>query len=239
MKYVLPLMLATAAALGASQGTAWDPGLWPSAGAPVSTKLDVDPPWLTGAWDEAGALTREHDPHAGLYTSEDPHAALHTSEDPHAGLYGAHDLDVALNASRDPHAGAHPPAADVESPPAVSRSRAANGHTIEEIFARRAALREQRVRVRGTVVKRTDGILGKTYLHLRDGSGSVEREDHDLTLTTSEELELGEVVEVEGQLLVDQDLGLGYRYPALLASVTRVGPARGAASHGSAPRVAP
>jgi hypothetical protein len=31
-------------------------------------------------------------------------------------------------------------------------------------------------------------------------------------------------VEVEGQLVVDQDLGLGYRYAALLESAHRVGP---------------
>jgi hypothetical protein len=107
-------------------------------------------------------------------------------------------------------------------PGAVPRSTAANGRTVAEVFAELAALREQRVRVRGTVVKRTDGVLGKTYLHLQDGSGSPTRQDYDLTVTTHDAFEVGETVEVEGQLRVDQDLGVGYRYAALLEAAARV-----------------
>jgi hypothetical protein len=78
------------------------------------------------------------------------------------------------------------------------------------------------VRVRGTVVKRTDGILGETYLHLRDGSGSAELQDDDLTVTTTQDFELGETVEIEGRVRIDQDLGLGYRYAAMLTGATRI-----------------
>jgi hypothetical protein len=107
-------------------------------------------------------------------------------------------------------------------PAVVLPSSAANGHTIAQLHAQRTALAEHLVRVRGTVTKRTDGVLGKTYLHLWDGSATRETGEDDLTVTTTDEFEIGETVELEGRLLIDQDLGLGYRYAALLDSATRI-----------------
>jgi hypothetical protein len=72
------------------------------------------------------------------------------------------------------------------------------------------------------VVKLNEGILGKTYLHLRDGSGSAERGDDDLTPTTTEAFDLGDTVELEGELAVDQDVSAGYVYAALLTDATCV-----------------
>lgn len=117
----------------------------------------------------------------------------------------------------DPHEHvAPPPTLRVEK---LERSR---GDSVEEIHAGRQKLAGRRLRVRGTVVKLNEGILGKTYLHLRDGSGSAERGDHDLTATTTEAFELGETVELEGKLAIDQDVGAGYVYAALLTEATRV-----------------
>lgn len=219
MKYPLPLVLVACGAVAVAYRAMDDgSGLWPSASsAPASTTLNVNPPWLTDAWeDNSDALMRTSssphagaDPHGGIYGAGPPHAGA----EPHGGVHAA-----------DPHARLGVTTPGVAVPPAVARSSAANGRTVAEIFAQRAALREQHVTVRGTIVKRMDGILGKTYLHLRDGSGSPKQGDHDLTLTTHDAFELGELVEVEGQVLVDHDVGLGYQYPALLASVTRASP---------------
>jgi hypothetical protein len=107
-------------------------------------------------------------------------------------------------------------------PRVIVASNAANGRTIAQLYAERAGLAEHVVRVRGTVIKRTDGILGKTYLHLWDGSAAPETEADDLTVTTTDEFEIGETVELEGRLLIDQDLGVGYRYAALLDGATRI-----------------
>lgn len=105
---------------------------------------------------------------------------------------------------------------------AVQRSTARNGRTVAEIFARRTEERDRALRVRGVVVKRTEGILGKTYLHLQDGSGSQAASDHDLTVISEDSFTLGEVVEVEGLLQLDADPGIGHRYPVLLADARRV-----------------
>jgi hypothetical protein len=196
--------------------------------------------------DEAG------DPHAGLYGDGDPHAGLYGDGDPHAGLYADDDPHAASDATLDeacgscpidgmaawdgaddgleatdgdPHATSLGRTALLEAglePRVVVPSTAANGHSIAEIHARRTSLAEHSIRVRGTVIKRTDGILGKSYVHLWDGNAGPETSADDLTITTTDEFQIGETVEVEGRLLVDRDLGLGYRYTALLEAAMRV-----------------
>jgi len=201
--------------------------------------------------DHADHAVHAHDPHAGVagydphagVAAYDPHAGV-AGYDPHAGVAG-YDPHAGV-AGYDPHAGLAPHAADphaVDAParalPAdhphgpsgagnpvvvtgVERSSAPNGKNVAEVFAQRQALDGELVRVRATIVKLTEGIRGLTYLHLRDGSGSEVARDHDLTATTSEAFELGETVEVEGRLTLDKDVGLGYRYPALLEMTSRV-----------------
>jgi hypothetical protein len=75
---------------------------------------------------------------------------------------------------------------------------------------------------RGIVVQVNDGILDRNFVHLRDGTGNAESNDHDLTLTSSEHFDPGEEVEIEGVLALDQDFGLGYRYAALVERATRL-----------------
>lgn len=172
------------------------------------------PPWLV---EPAGDDTSEAGDE-GVEAGADPHAGL-VAHDPHAGVYP--EVEPVLD-TEDPyeHVGLAP--APVVRVQKLERSRAANGHSVEEIHAGRRQLAGQKLRVRGTVVKLNEGILGKTYLHLRDGSGNAERGDDDLTATTTEAFELGETVELEGELAIDQDVGAGYVYPALLTEATRV-----------------
>ena len=91
-----------------------------------------------------------------------------------------------------------------------------NVRTIATVFAERRALCDSEQRVRGKVVKRTAGVLERTWLHLQDGSGDPSRGDHDLVVTTTGDAALGAVVTVEGKVACDRDLGSGYRYDVLL-----------------------
>jgi hypothetical protein len=228
MKYLLPLAIAGSAAWAGTRDTAWDVRqLWrepPQLEA--SAPLASDPPWLTGALDRDPSEMAMDDVadvtevHSGMCPREDmdgDDAAWEGAADPH-GSFAADD-----SFADDPHGSVLSAAADVAAPTApLPRSVAANGYSIAELVAQREALAERNVRVRGVVVKKTEGVLDKTYLHLRDGTGSLERGDHDLTVTTAERFELGETVEVEGHVLVDQDLGLGYRYAVLLDASRRI-----------------
>lgn len=122
-----------------------------------------------------------------------------------------------------PHGSLHGHArnvSDVQPQQAVEceKSKAANGYRIEELFDQRNELRAATVRVNGVVTKVTTGIRGQTYFHLGDGSGSSDDRNNDLTVVTTGSVELGQLVEVVGQVVLDRDLGSGYRYDLLLES---------------------
>jgi hypothetical protein len=71
------------------------------------------------------------------------------------------------------------------------------------------------VTVRGKVVKVNGGIMGKNWLHVRDGSGAEGA--NDLTVTTAGELPaLGAIVVVTGPVTLNKDYGMGYRYDVIV-----------------------
>jgi hypothetical protein len=97
----------------------------------------------------------------------------------------------------------------------VAKASGADARTIAEVFAQRAALKEKGVTVRGKVVKFNSGIMGRNWLHIRDGSGTAGK-DNDLTVTTSDAAAVGDVVLVKGKVAVDKDFGAGYSYPVIV-----------------------
>ncbi len=92
-------------------------------------------------------------------------------------------------------------------------ARAVGGKTVAEILAQRKELDGKTVRVRGTVVKSNPNILGRTYLHVRDGSGDAST---DLSITTQAEPKVGDTMIFEGVVHLDRDLGGGYSFPTIL-----------------------
>jgi hypothetical protein len=98
----------------------------------------------------------------------------------------------------------------------VKKAEGPDGRTVAEIFAAKGALKGKEVAVRGKVVKYTAGVMGKNWVHLRDGSGSREQKNDDIAITTDEKTALGEVVLVRGTVRLDVDLGSGYAYPVLI-----------------------
>ncbi len=105
----------------------------------------------------------------------------------------------------------------------VAKAEGPDGRTIAELFAQRASLKGKAVSVRGKVVKYNGGILGKNWIHLRDGSGTAEGKDNDLAVTTSDVVAKGDVVLVKGTVALDRDFGSGYTYVLLVedAKVTK------------------
>ncbi len=94
----------------------------------------------------------------------------------------------------------------------VAKAEGSDGRTVAELFAQRAALKGKVVAVRGKVVKVNEGIMGKNWIHLRDGSGTRATKDDDLTVTTNDKVTLGDVVLVKGTVAIDRDFGAGYTY---------------------------
>ena len=119
-----------------------------------------------------------------------------------------------------PHPTDHGAAAAVPVP-AIDLSnitKADGGQTVAELFANKTALAGKAVAVRGRVVKATPNVMGKNWLHLRDGSGGAGT--NDLTVSTSASATVGNLVVVRGILATDRDIGAGYRYEVLIEDAT-------------------
>lgn len=115
--------------------------------------------------------------------------------------------------------GKAPAIADVK----VAKASGPNGRTVAEIVNERAALKDKTVFVRGKVVKYNPGILGKNWIHLRDGSGSAADSTNDVLVTSKTETKIGDVVLVKGVVRTDTDIGSGYSYAVMIEAIELAG----------------
>lgn len=98
----------------------------------------------------------------------------------------------------------------------IAKARAADAKSIAEVQSGRAALKDKTVTVRGQVVKASTGILGKNWIHLQDGTGEAAKATHDLVVTTTDTVAVGDIVSASGTVRTDVDLGSGYKYAVLV-----------------------
>lgn len=94
--------------------------------------------------------------------------------------------------------------------PALPRSPSGPPLTLRvaDVYAERAALGGQRVRVKGTV-DRVNLVQGVHYAHLKDGSGAAAEKTDDLLCISSAALPKGEPVTIEGVVALDKNVGMG------------------------------
>jgi len=83
---------------------------------------------------------------------------------------------------------------------------------ISELVAQKKKYEGKVVKVTGKCVKVNPMIMHRNWVHLQDGSGK----DLDLTVTTTENIALGEVVTLEGTIALDKDFGAGYFYDIIM-----------------------
>jgi hypothetical protein len=93
--------------------------------------------------------------------------------------------------------------------------RVEGGHTVGEIFERKASLAGQAVAVRGKVVKTNSGFLGWNWIHLQDGTAGPEGAK-ELVVTTHGIAEVGSTVVVRGAVATEKDFGYGHKYDVLV-----------------------
>lgn len=96
----------------------------------------------------------------------------------------------------------------------VNVKPAEDGITIAELFAHKDSYVGKTVRIRGQVTKYNAAIMKKNWVHIQDGS------DYsgifDLTATTDMETSVGNIITVEGTVVLNKDFGYGYSYDVLL-----------------------
>ena len=98
----------------------------------------------------------------------------------------------------------------------VAKATGPDARTVTEIVTKRAELKDKTVTVRGKVVKFTGGVMGKNWIHLRDGSGSSAEDTDDVVVTTMDETQIGDVVVAKGVVRTNVNLGFGYSYAVLV-----------------------
>jgi hypothetical protein len=102
----------------------------------------------------------------------------------------------------------------------VAKAEGANGRTVAEVYANRVALKDKPVAIRAKVVKVNAGVMGKNWVHLRDGSGSAADGSNDLLVTSKDEPKVGDLVVAKGTVKTDVNLGSGYAYKVLVEAAS-------------------
>lgn len=95
-----------------------------------------------------------------------------------------------------------------------SISKAEGGYTIAQCYAKQKELNGKTIKIKARVVKFTPRIMGKNWVHLKDGTG--QKGTDDLTVTTKETVNKGDLVIVTGTVACNKDFGAGYVYKVIL-----------------------
>ena len=86
--------------------------------------------------------------------------------------------------------------------------------SISELLKEKKNLVGKKVKIKGKVMKFNSQIMSKNWVHLQDGTdfnGKI-----DVTITTSEVANLGDVLIFEGLVSIDKDFGYGYFYDLII-----------------------
>ena len=104
----------------------------------------------------------------------------------------------------------------------VAKAVGKNAYTIEEIYSKKEELSQKTITVRAMVVKFMPQIMGKNWIHIQDGTGSAEKGNNDVTVSSLDTAEIGEEVIVKGTLGIDKDFGMSCAFGVLIedASIT-------------------
>lgn len=115
----------------------------------------------------------------------------------------------------------HPAAKPAATVDVSNVAKAEGGNTVAEVYADKDKLTGSKVTVRGKVVKVNRGIMGKDWLHVRDGSGADGSNDLTVTTATGSTLPgVGDVVVVVGTVATNKDYGMGYNYAVIVEDAT-------------------
>jgi len=121
---------------------------------------------------------------------------------------------ASAGAGGDPHAGTASTTAPFDVN--VEKAAGANARTVAETWAQAAAIAGKTVTIRGKVVKYNEGVMGKNWIHLQDGSGVATKGTNDLTVTSLDAASVGETVTITGTVRTNKDFGSGYVYRVIV-----------------------
>lgn len=88
------------------------------------------------------------------------------------------------------------------------------GLTIAEIYKNGDKYADQKILVRGKVVKVNKKIMDRNWIHIQDGTSDEGL--YDLTITSQEIVEVGDIVTFEGVVGINRKFGSGYSYGLII-----------------------
>lgn len=92
--------------------------------------------------------------------------------------------------------------------------------SIGDIYADPAKFEGKTIIVSGEVAKYNPAIMNLNWIHVQDGTEFEGK--YDLTVTSTEAFEVGQVVSIQGVVALNRDFGAGYSYEVLLENATAV-----------------
>ena len=98
----------------------------------------------------------------------------------------------------------------------VPKATGGDARTVEEVVSGKSALKDKSVSVRAQVVRVNNGIMGKNWIHVQDGSGKPAAGTHDVLVTSKDTVAVGDIVTVKGTVRTDVKVGPGYDYAVLI-----------------------
>jgi hypothetical protein len=90
--------------------------------------------------------------------------------------------------------------------------------SISELVNNKEAYEGQKVQLSGMVTKVNPNIMGRNWIHLKDGS----MDNYDLVITSSVAIPEGHEVSLVGIVTLDRDFGAGYSYDLLVENAELV-----------------
>lgn len=98
----------------------------------------------------------------------------------------------------------------------MEKASGADARTVAELWAQKANLAGKSVSIRGVVVKYNEGVMGKNWIHLQDGSGDSKAGTHDITVTSLDGAAMNATITVTGTVRTNKDFGAGYNYALII-----------------------
>jgi len=98
--------------------------------------------------------------------------------------------------------------------PFIASTAADKVTSVADVNKNKASLAGKTINVEGKVVKVNNGIMGRNFVHVQDGTGDAT--SNNLIVTSKQSANVGEQVKVSGVVVVNRDFGAGYMYPLLL-----------------------
>jgi hypothetical protein len=98
--------------------------------------------------------------------------------------------------------------------PGIKVAPAEGGLTIAGLYAKKNSFDGKTVKIRGEVIKFSKEIMHKNWIHLQDGTKDAG--NYDLTVTTLDSVQVGDVVIFNGIISLNKDFGAGYTYEVIM-----------------------